>query len=288
MSFSDFLNKSWNDHAKDAAAVATRWPEGISLLEKNEQIPSFANLITHVMGEHLGEWSKGIETLNQLRSASVFDPASESEGAIQRSVASLEVAGGLRQSLEGYSTSEQIRILAVAASALSEKDAKRAQELFRSALSKAGSGLTKEDPANRSLAITGNNLACALEEKSSRSAAETELMIMAAQTGRHFWAVAGGWLETERAEYRLSQTYLKAAQPELAVSHAKKCLEICSQNKAGALEVFFGYETLALAEKSAGNTAGFNLAVQNAEQAFTQLTDDEKPWCEASLKKLKD
>ena len=62
---------------------------------------------------------------------------------------------------------------------------------------------------HRALAITGNGLACTLEEKPDRTADERALMILAAQTARHHWAIAGTWLETERAEYRLANTWLQ-------------------------------------------------------------------------------
>lgn len=286
MSFNDFLNNAWNDHAANAKEVAGRFTEGMTLLEKNEQIPALANIITHVMGEHLGEWDNGVALLKKLRGCPVFTAESESENAIVLSVASLEVAGGKRGSVDDFSLSNQIRILAIAASALSEKDAGRAQILFRSALEKASSGLAKEDAANRALAITGNNLACALEEKKLRSFPETELMILAAQTGRKFWEVAGTWLETERAEYRLSHTYLKAGQIDKSIKHALLCLDICTSNNADSLEFFFGFEALALAFKEQTNFPGFNEAVANAKKHYEKMSADNKPWCEGSLKKL--
>jgi len=111
MSFSEFLDQAWNDHADNSNAVAKRFPEGIRLLEKNDQIPQLAGLMTHVMGEHLGEWEKGIELLKQLRTVSFFDSKSESEQAVLRSVASLEVAGNKRESLDDLSASNQILFL---------------------------------------------------------------------------------------------------------------------------------------------------------------------------------
>lgn len=67
-----------------------------------------------------------------------------------------------------------------------------------------------DHPAFRALAVTGNNLACTLEEKNHRSLQETELMILASRTARKYWELAGGWLEISRAEYRLAMNYLQA------------------------------------------------------------------------------
>jgi hypothetical protein len=287
MTFNEFLNQAWNDHAKHPAEVAGRLDGGIKLMEKSDQISAMARLVTHVLGEHLGHWGKGIQYLCLLRESAFYDSSNESSKDIERSIASFELAAGKRQSLDELLLSDQIRILAVAASALSEqKDPARATQLFRSALEKAQSALAKDDPANRALAVTGNNLASALEEKPSRSKDETELMILAAQTGRKYWEIAGTWLETERAEYRLSQSYLKAGNLSLALAHAQACIELAQINSAPPLELFFGYEALALVEKASGNSAGFNQALEKVKLNFGKLSAEDKSWCEASLNRL--
>ena len=50
-----------------------------------------------------------------------------------------------------------------------QKRVEEAAQMFRQSLSLAG-GLDKQDAANRALAVTGNNLACELEERSLRTA----------------------------------------------------------------------------------------------------------------------
>ena len=64
-----------------------------------------------------------------------------------------------------------------------------------------------------SAAVAGNNLAATLEEKPDRDAFETEGMLTAAQGGLHHWKLAGGWMEEERAEYRLARSLLQAGDP---------------------------------------------------------------------------
>ena len=287
MSFQEFLNQAWKDHSKQAAEVASRLDAGIKLLEKNDQIPAMARLVTHVLGEHLGHWDKGIQFLRQLRESPCYVSGSESFNDIERSIASLELAAGNRHSLDDLSLSDQVRVLSVAASALCEqKDPESAKKLFRLSIDKAQDGLAKDDPANRALAVTGNNLACTLEEKSTRSKDEIELMILAAQTGRMYWEITGTWLETERAEYRLSQTYLKAGNLPKALAHAQLCLELSQENSAPALELFFGYEALALVEKARGNAIGFSKALDQVKANFGELSIEDKSWCEASLNRL--
>ncbi len=287
MKFEDFLNQAWNDHATHAEQVANRLADGINLVETASQIPQIAHLITHVLGEHLGQWDNGVQLIQKLKQVPSFLKDSESDKAITRSITSLELASGNRSSVQDLSVSDQIRVLAVTASALSEqKDSERAQALFRDALEKAQLGIQKDDPANRALAVAGNNLACSLEEKETRTAKDTELMILAAQTGRKYWEIAGTWKEVTWGEYRLAMTYLKAQDLTKALEHAQICLEIAQENNAPALEMFFGYEVLTLVEKSRKNSIGFAKALEQANSYFEKLSAEDKNWCKPSLEKL--
>jgi hypothetical protein len=285
------LNLAWNDHANKTAEVADRLLAAHELIESPEQIPRLAQLLTHVYGEHLGQWEKGIELLLKMKSIPVFANGGGLEpvglAAITRSIAVLEIACGRKTGVDDLSLSDQVRVLATAASALSEKkDSERAQHYFRDAIGRAQLGLQKNDPANRALAVTGNNLACALEEKNSRSVSESDFMILSAQTARKYWEIAGTWMEVERAEYRLSQTYLKANNFVKSLEHAQDCLEIAIANDAPPLELLFGYEALALAERAKGNTLGFQKALEHIRLNFDKLSSEDKTWCEATLKKL--
>jgi tetratricopeptide (TPR) repeat protein len=286
MDFNEFIQQAWSDHQSDAPAVAGRLNRAADLIHDNSQIPALTHLATHVYGEHLGRWEDAIRFLRRLKDIPAFVPGSESDHAIARSVAALEIARGGEHTAPGLSLSDRIRVLAVAASALcGQGQTQRAQEVFQEAIDLTG-GLARSDPANRALAVTGNNLACSLEEKEHRSTRDNEMMILAAHTGRQFWEIAGGWLETERAEYRLAMSYLKAEDFPKALHHARLCLEIADKNGAEPLEFFFGNEALALAEKALGNGGGYARAVDEARAAFAKLGDDDKAWCEATLKVL--
>ncbi len=178
-------------------------------------------------------------------------------------------------------------MLALAAANLGSREPLRAGRLLRDALDLAQrAGLPADDPMHRALAVTGNNLASALEETPERSADERDLMILAAQTARHHWAIAGTWLETERAEYRLANTWLQAGDLAQARVHARACLEIVAANNGAALERLFGWEALGLVERAAGNAAGHAQALARAREAFAELDESDQSWCGASIDKL--
>ena len=251
------------------------------------QLNQLTTLAHHVHGEHLGDWPGGIAFIESLSEVPAFAADGPSGQAQRRALASLRLSAGETVALDVLAPSDRVRVNAMAAANLAERDTARADRLLRDALDRAQrAGLPETDPLHRALAVTGNNLACTLEDKPARSADERALMILAAQTARHHWAIAGTWLETERAEYRLAMTWLQAGDPALARRHAQACLEIVGANQGAALERFFGWEALGRVERAAANTAGHAQALARAGEAFAELDEGDKAWCAGALRAL--
>jgi hypothetical protein len=281
MDFDSWLERAWNAHAEDAAGVAARIAgEGLAAAQGETQLAALARLVHHVYGEHLGRYAEGRALLVRLRERG----AAAALGALDASLALCEGGADPRPAL---GPSDRARAGALAAGNLLERDPVRAAALLREALAdEEAAGLADDDPAVRSIAITANNMACTLEEKAARSAAERELMILAARTARTHWARAGTWLETERAEYRLANTWLKAGDLAEARRHAQACLEIVQAQGDVALEAFFGWEALGLVERAAGNATGHREALARARDAFERLDEGDRGWCRPSLEAL--
>ena len=285
--FKVFIADGWRDHADDPRGVANRLGDALPLIRDETQIGDLAALAHHVYGEHLAAWREGLAFLDRIPALPAYAVDGASGQALRRCNASLALAAGIEDLRPGLSRSDRIRVGAMAASNLVEHDLARTATLFDEALEQArGSGLAPGDPANRALAATGNNLACVLEQKGSRTAEARELMIVAAEAARHYWALAGTWLETERAEYRLAMTWLQAGDPAEARRHAQACLALVEANNGAALEWFFGHEALALAEQAAGHAAARDEAVAAAHRWFDQLDAGDKSWCAETLAKL--
>lgn len=295
MDFNTFVGKAWDDHATDSQTVARRLGEGLALVTTEPELTRLMDLAHHVHGQHLGAWRAGTAFIERLAALPPFAPEGVSGQALRRCLASLAVCEGegVGKGTGGgaeagaLTPSDRIRVSAMAATHLAEHDTARAMPLLRQALAQAeAAGLTAADPMHRALAVAGNSIAATLEEKTERSAAERELMILAAQTGRYHWAIAGTWLETERAEYRLAITWLQAADLAQARTHAQACLEIVAANEGAALERLFGWEALGRVERAAGNAAGHARALENARTAFAELAAADQAWCAASIEGL--
>lgn len=287
MTIDAFLETAWKDHGDHPEEVADRLAGALHLVQAPEHIPLLARLVTHVLGEHLGQWQRGIALLESLRGVPAFDGSAAVDGSLTRSIAALRYAGGDAAALESLSPEDRASVLATAAAALTGRnELKPAIAAYSAALELAKDGLPAGSPATRSLAIAGNNLAAALEEKKDRDDVETQGMIAAARGGLQYWKLAGTWLEEERAEYRLTRSLLQAGQAEAAMQSAERCIDVCRRNQAPAFEEFFGHAVLALARRAAGQTSAFEESRRMALSFFEQVPPDERSWCEAELKEL--
>lgn len=287
--FAPWLDQAWTDHADHPAAVAARIDaEGNALAAGDADVHALARLGHHVHGDHLGgEPAQLAAGRAQLVRLAAHPRAGDGARAgIALLDASLVLTGGGAPP-QALGAADRIRVQALAASNLAERDSARAAALLQQALAEEEiAGLPDADPAVRALAMTGNNIAATLEEKSDRSADERALMILAARTGRACWARAGTWLETERAEYRLARTWIAAGDLVQARRHAQACLEIVREHGDVALEAFFGWEALGHVEAAAGNRVGHGEALAQARAAFERLDAGDQGWCRAELDKL--
>ncbi len=288
MDFERLMEQAWTDHAVNAPTVAG-WLDAsaLALVTEASQVSRLAHLAHHVYGEHLGRWDEGQRFLQQLGALPVCVGQADAEQAIRRYIASLRLAAGQVDQPAGFDASERIRVTALAASNLAARDAPRARDLLDVALAQAERAqLAAADPSHRTLAIVGNGIAATLEELPTRCELQRDLMIRAAQLARRHWAIAGTWLETERAEYRLARSWQEAGDMVQARQHAQNCLEIVRANGNVPLEAFFGWEALGRVERSTGNVAGHAQALHNAQLAFAALAPDDQAWCRASLDTL--
>lgn len=298
MTFDDFLNQGWSDHATNAAKVWQRLPEGLPLIAREDDVGPLAHLAQHVAGEHLGLWQGGRKFLEQLIRHPKFNAISPSGKTVYRSLAVLARGEGdlvssetfEKQSLAGGdvpAASDRVRILAQTASAFAgQRRAEEAKALFHQALEVASYGPKAQDPAARALAVTGNNLAADLEDRPARTADETALMVLAAETGRRYWKIAGSWTEVGWAEYRLAMTQVAAGDGQKAMKHARECLGICEDNRAIPFQHFYGWEAMARGAAKAGDPFTAKSSRDKASEFIEKMKPEAQPECRQALARL--
>jgi tetratricopeptide (TPR) repeat protein len=244
-----------------------------------------------VYGEHLGLGEPAINLLLKLRLGPFLvhhsDP--DCDRAIQRTIAGFELLTGNESNFNLLSLSDKIQSLLLATlSSQVQLEVNRSGLFYQKTLLLA-LDLATNDPVNRTLAITSNNLACALEDKAMQSELtehEKDLMLSAAMTARKYWEIAGSFLEIERAEYRLAQSYRKLGDYQKSFVHASKCLEIVLHHQLPDLEIFFAYEVLALVEKAQKNTRSFEMLKLKIQEVFDRLEKTDQEWCQKTILNL--
>jgi hypothetical protein len=283
MSFEAFLEQAWADHGDRPEEVSQRLEQGYALIETPAQIAALARILAHVDGEHLGRWAEGISRLLRLREHAQWSEDGDCAMIVRRLVAALHFGNGDEPAAELGAADLAHAHAVVAAAFAAQGRIPDATRHFRAACSAAAPGIGDGDPAIRALAVTSNNLAASLEERPSRDAEETRVMLDAAHAGLECWARAGGWTETERAEYMLSKCLLAAGDAPGALAHARQCVAICERNDANAFERFYAQSVTALAHRALGDASQYELTRATALALHATLTADEKPWCESTL-----
>ncbi len=289
MDFDSFLDQAWNDHATQPVAVAARLrPEGLPLVQTDEQVAQFAFLAQHVQGLHLGQWSEGLALQQALAALPAVAADGSTAQALQRHRTALRLAAGEPGVLPADTPpAERARFDAQVGALLTFTDAPRASALLLQAEA-ACAALPGADPAVRALAVNANNTAGHLHDETTLSPAQVALMLQAAHQARRAWARAGTWLEVERADYRLALSCARAGATDEARAHAQACLAAVQAQDppAPALEFFFAWEALARVAAATGDEARRATAVAAAAAAFPQLSEADQGWCAAVLRAL--
>jgi len=286
MGFDAFIDSAWTDHADDPSGVASRLEGSLDLVDDAARVAPYVRLVVHVFGEHLGECERGARLLARLRDRAHGGDAMR---VVARGIATLRYQDGDPAAFDGLPVDDRIAAMAIAASAFAARDqVDRALDSYAGALDAAGPGLADGSPAVRALAAGGNNLAVALEELADRTARQTRGMVDASRAALAYWKRAGGWIEEERAEYRLSCSLLRAGEPREAAERARRCLAICERHDAPAFERFHGTLALARADRALGDRASLERLRDRARALHASMPDDEREACARDLEALGD
>ena len=118
LNFDAWLKWRWNHHADQPQQVADRITEYLPQVGETSQVVPFARLATHVFGEHLGQWHRGIDLIERLRAIPAADPSAIAGAALERNIRTLRYAGGDVSALEDLERDDRIAVLAAVATAL--------------------------------------------------------------------------------------------------------------------------------------------------------------------------
>jgi hypothetical protein len=285
--FDEYLAAAWHEHGEHPQQVADRLAASAHRVEQAGQIPRWAALVTHVFGEHLGQWAAGCAQLDALRSLRAYDGSAALDSALARNIAALRIASGDGNAAADLSDDDRVCALATAASALAGHERYlEAIDLYMQAVQSSAAGLATGSPAIRALAVGGNNLAAALEQKPALNEQEASGMLTAAESALKCWKQCGGWLEEERAEYRLARSQLKSGNAREARAHAERSVAICQRNDAPPFELLFAFAVLASAHRASNDTSDYAIARGRVHDLLNRLDEEQRQMCLAELQDL--
>lgn len=128
---------------------------------------------------------------------------------------------------------------------------------------------------HRKMAADLFNGVWALLEKEERNCAETDRMIHAAHASRFHWEFGGSPVNLAIGEWQCSRVHAVVKQPDAAIYHALRYLELAEDYQLGAFHVAYAHEALARAylltdkEKAAHH-------LERARAAVEEITDEEE------------
>lgn len=128
---------------------------------------------------------------------------------------------------------------------------------------------------HRKMAADLFNGVWALLEKEERTCAETDRMIHAAHASRFHWEFGGSPVNLAIGEWQCARVHTVVKQPDAAIYHALRYLELAEDYDLGAFHVAYAHEALARAylltdkDKAARH-------LERARVALAQITDEEE------------
>jgi len=116
-----------------------------------------------------------------------------------------------------------------------------------------------------------------LLQKSDRTKAEDERMVLAAHASRYHWLNAGTGLHHQRAEWLIAHVYTELGTADSALRHASRCLELTNEftELMKDFDWAYAYEGLARANALAGKRDEALKYLQLAEKGGRAISNDE-------------
>jgi hypothetical protein len=132
-----------------------------------------------------------------------------------------------------------------------------------------------DQECHKSFAVNSFNLVWSLLDKKDRTKEDDDKMVHAAHASRFHWGEIGTPVEFERGEWQVSRVYSVLNRPQAALYHAKRCLEICTENNIGDFDIAFAYEAMARANAALGEKSECQKYVRLAKEAGEKIKGKE-------------
>jgi hypothetical protein len=133
----------------------------------------------------------------------------------------------------------------------------------------------EEKQLQRKFAVDLFNYVWVLLEKPNRSKEENDAMLHAAHASRYHWEQVGTPANLARGEWQVSRVYSILNRSEPALYHARRCLEICKENRIGDFDLAYAYEAIARALVVAGKQSESLRFLASASAAGERIAEQD-------------
>ncbi len=122
-----------------------------------------------------------------------------------------------------------------------------------------------------------------IDKGEKRTSVESNEMIHSAHASRYHWGAVvnsgkypeSGPINLERGDWLISRVYSLLNMPQMALYHAKQCLDTCLQEKIGGLDLAFAYEAMARANSITKSSDEASKYIKLAEKASVKIAKEE-------------
>jgi hypothetical protein len=135
----------------------------------------------------------------------------------------------------------------------------------------------KSDVDHRQLGVDLYNSTWTLLERENRTRDDDDEMLNSAHASAYHWsrAAGSGPQNAARSHWQISRVNAVLGRGDAALSHADRCLALCTESGIGDWDLAAAYEAVARAQKLAGNDAEFHRNLELGREALAQIANEE-------------
>jgi tetratricopeptide (TPR) repeat protein len=281
MDIKELVNNGWARHADQTEDVARDLEAHHAMATQVLDANALIQLANHAIGEHLGDWARACRLAEKV--AAGREDAPEMSGMYSMLATAQYLSGKVPEALisEAHAVrltkmeqvSVVIAIRARVGSALVFNHRVDEGALVFDAALKLARAHDGKLGCDMVLAAASHNLANELMYRKTRTHAEDALMVKAAEASKEFWLKCGTWENEERGDYMLALVHNKLGDPDTALEHAARGLDVIARNGEEPVDEAFLNLAMADAFRHKQDRGHYQKALERADELAEEFPE---------------
>lgn len=234
--FSEMISTGWRNHSDDPEGVTDLLNKNVGLVDSADKLARFGALLVHHFGGHLTRWDTaetlftgviepfraGLDDVQVLVLQAICQYMNGNQHALSTEAQAIALSPN-----SPFAPITLIRVR-LAEALLCTGQLELGATVARTALQLLNEGLP--EGSERTVAVSMNNIASELVERSPRTSDEDALMLETALVAQRAWQAAGSWVNWERADYLLAFVHNATGSHDKALLVADHGLDLIRAN----------------------------------------------------------